>query len=380
MCARYSSNDDVDEKFAGYVDTGEEVFEEDGDEEEEEAEDAVDAETEDKPRKKRSMSTNTMMITIGDAPKHGTKEDLVRMMFKNTKRAADGAKGLTMNDSNAGVSGVQVNELLSTLQDAAGPTPAKLSMNTSRGKRGKMMGATMSSSMPSFGLDSLVAMSDYHPMPNSNLNAGQDAPDIPLPDMEQPSMLDDYGGGDDNKPSRSNEVTPKKLFAAGKVVAPDTVSYKGLQGEALLTLLTPKTAFSSPMLGNATPYSPPAGALTKGALPSSVARQLLPDETSTAAVNTNIMEMYWIDAVEDSFSRESSGTVYLFGKSEVNDARKYVSCSIAVKNIRRLLYVLPKQNEDGSRVSGDDVMKELKEVMTKDLKVKPEDLVMTVRV
>ena len=56
--------------------------------------------------------------------------------------------------------------------------------------------------------------------------------------------------------------------------------------------------------------------------------------------------MYWYDAFEDPYLQP--GTVYLFGKVYVETAKSYVSCCVAVKNIERRIYVLPREKVNSS--------------------------------
>lgn len=61
------------------------------------------------------------------------------------------------------------------------------------------------------------------------------------------------------------------------------------------------------------------------------------------------LKFYWFDAYEDRFKQP--GTVYLFGKVWIEAAKAYVSCSVAVKNIERQIFILPREKKlevDGS--------------------------------
>nr|XP_014348431.1 PREDICTED: DNA polymerase alpha catalytic subunit [Latimeria chalumnae] len=54
-----------------------------------------------------------------------------------------------------------------------------------------------------------------------------------------------------------------------------------------------------------------------------------------------VFRFYWLDAFEDQYSQP--GVVYLFGKVWIESAEMYVSCCVAVKNIERILYLLPRE-------------------------------------
>lgn len=51
--------------------------------------------------------------------------------------------------------------------------------------------------------------------------------------------------------------------------------------------------------------------------------------------------MFWYDAYEDPYLQP--GTVYLFGKVYIEAAKSYVSCCVAVKNIEKIIYLLPRE-------------------------------------
>ncbi|XP_062336085.1 DNA polymerase alpha catalytic subunit isoform X2 [Osmerus eperlanus] len=54
-----------------------------------------------------------------------------------------------------------------------------------------------------------------------------------------------------------------------------------------------------------------------------------------------MFRFYWLDAFEDQYSQP--GVVYLFGKVWIQSAKAYVSCCVAVKNIERTMYFLPRE-------------------------------------
>ena len=63
----------------------------------------------------------------------------------------------------------------------------------------------------------------------------------------------------------------------------------------------------------------------------------------------DVLRMFWLDAYEDKYNQP--GTVYLFGKIWVESSKTHVSCCVAVNNIKRQLFILPrpfKKNKDGT--------------------------------
>ncbi|XP_062841851.1 DNA polymerase alpha catalytic subunit [Trichomycterus rosablanca] len=56
-----------------------------------------------------------------------------------------------------------------------------------------------------------------------------------------------------------------------------------------------------------------------------------------------VFRFYWLDAFEDQYSQP--GVVYLFGKVWIESAKAHVSCCVAVKNIERTMYFLPRERK-----------------------------------
>ncbi|XP_037549936.1 DNA polymerase alpha catalytic subunit-like [Nematolebias whitei] len=54
-----------------------------------------------------------------------------------------------------------------------------------------------------------------------------------------------------------------------------------------------------------------------------------------------VFRFYWLDAFEDPYIQP--GVVYLFGKVWIESAKFHVSCCVAVKNIERTMYLLPRE-------------------------------------
>ncbi|XP_071492723.1 DNA polymerase alpha catalytic subunit-like [Diadema antillarum] len=99
-------------------------------------------------------------------------------------------------------------------------------------------------------------------------------------------------------------------------------------------------------------------------------------DASTLPLTTNedgeqILRMYWLDAYEDPFKQP--GTVFLFGKVWIKEAKSHVSCCVAVKNIERCVYLLPREKRRNLKKGADsdeevtmmDVYKEFDTMATK---------------
>ncbi|RXN26683.1 DNA polymerase alpha catalytic subunit [Labeo rohita] len=56
-----------------------------------------------------------------------------------------------------------------------------------------------------------------------------------------------------------------------------------------------------------------------------------------------VFRFYWLDAFEDQYNQP--GVVYLFGKVWIESAEAHVSCCVAVKNIERTMYLLPREHK-----------------------------------
>ncbi|XP_078265270.1 DNA polymerase alpha catalytic subunit [Rhinoraja longicauda] len=61
----------------------------------------------------------------------------------------------------------------------------------------------------------------------------------------------------------------------------------------------------------------------------------------TDSEGEQVIRFYWVDAYEDQYHQP--GVVYLFGKVWIESAKSYVSCCVAVKNIERTVYLLPRE-------------------------------------
>uniref|UniRef100_A0A667XMH3 DNA polymerase n=1 Tax=Myripristis murdjan TaxID=586833 RepID=A0A667XMH3_9TELE len=77
-----------------------------------------------------------------------------------------------------------------------------------------------------------------------------------------------------------------------------------------------------------------------------------------------VFRFYWLDAFEDPYSQP--GVVYLFGKVWIESAKVHVSCCVAVKNIERTMYFLPREYEvSDTPVGMMDVYQEFNELSEK---------------
>ncbi|XP_066254764.1 DNA polymerase alpha catalytic subunit [Euwallacea similis] len=64
------------------------------------------------------------------------------------------------------------------------------------------------------------------------------------------------------------------------------------------------------------------------------------DDVPILAGDKQIFRFFWWDAFEDQ--EKQPGTVFLFGKTYCNKSKSYVSCCVAVKNIFRQIFLLPR--------------------------------------
>lgn len=88
-----------------------------------------------------------------------------------------------------------------------------------------------------------------------------------------------------------------------------------------------------------------------------------------------VLRLFWFDAYEDPFRQP--GVVYLFGKVWVESAKSHVSCCVAVKNIDRKIYLLPREEQvdmstkqkTGKEVSMMDVYNEFNNDVAKKYKI-----------
>ncbi|XP_071838856.1 DNA polymerase alpha catalytic subunit-like [Apostichopus japonicus] len=78
--------------------------------------------------------------------------------------------------------------------------------------------------------------------------------------------------------------------------------------------------------------------------------------------NEQVLRFYWIDAYEDQYKQP--GVVYLFGKVYIEKAKAYVSCCVTVKNIERVMYLLPKDKNGDKEVTMPDVYEEFDDLAT----------------
>ena len=67
----------------------------------------------------------------------------------------------------------------------------------------------------------------------------------------------------------------------------------------------------------------------------------IPLPTISNSSGDKIFRFFWWDAFEDPYKHP--GVVHLFGKVFVSDLGDYVSCCVAVRNIPRKIYALPRE-------------------------------------
>ncbi|PSN33885.1 DNA polymerase alpha catalytic subunit [Blattella germanica] len=61
----------------------------------------------------------------------------------------------------------------------------------------------------------------------------------------------------------------------------------------------------------------------------------------TTESGEKVLRLFWFDAYEEPYKQP--GIVYLFGKVWIESAKTHVSCCVAVKNIQRRIYLLPRE-------------------------------------
>ncbi|XP_041067898.1 DNA polymerase alpha catalytic subunit isoform X1 [Carcharodon carcharias] len=71
----------------------------------------------------------------------------------------------------------------------------------------------------------------------------------------------------------------------------------------------------------------------------------------TGSEGEQVFRFYWVDAYEDQYHQP--GVVYLFGKVWIESAKTHVSCCVAVRNIERTIYLLPRETRINLK-SGED--------------------------
>ena len=81
-----------------------------------------------------------------------------------------------------------------------------------------------------------------------------------------------------------------------------------------------------------------------------------------------MFKMYYLDLSENSYN--NPGTVYLFGKVEVEKG-KYTSACVAVTNIPRTVFILPRDThmDTGEEIKMLDVYKEFNDIVAPKFKI-----------
>ncbi|XP_022101936.1 DNA polymerase alpha catalytic subunit-like [Acanthaster planci] len=84
-------------------------------------------------------------------------------------------------------------------------------------------------------------------------------------------------------------------------------------------------------------------------------------DNSSLPMTTNesgdqVLRFFWLDAYEDPYKQP--GTVFLFGKVWIDSAKTLVSCCLSVKNIERVIYLLPRETRINKK-TGEDTGEEV---------------------
>ncbi|XP_044179976.1 DNA polymerase alpha catalytic subunit-like isoform X2 [Acropora millepora] len=174
--------------------------------------------------------------------------------------------------------------------------------------------------------------------------------DIPDDDMpEYNPGDDDFGGGDDNDDDDLGGADAIQALSKAEKVLDEKVkrevedakkpSYRNCAFPQKMTELPDNSGWET-VLGSE----------------DSQKQEVLPDVNVDSSslplqdiIGEKVLKFYWFDAYEDRLKQP--GTVYLFGKVWIESAKAFVSCSVAVKNIERQIFILPrdkKREVDGS--------------------------------
>lgn len=88
---------------------------------------------------------------------------------------------------------------------------------------------------------------------------------------------------------------------------------------------------------------------------------MTPSSVPTKNVNgEEVLRFFWLDAYEDAYNQP--GTVYMFGKVWIESSKTYVSCCVAIKNIERQLYFLPRSTRHSKNGKDLEQIVEFKDV------------------
>ncbi|XP_067896670.1 DNA polymerase alpha catalytic subunit [Heterodontus francisci] len=95
----------------------------------------------------------------------------------------------------------------------------------------------------------------------------------------------------------------------------------------------------------------------------------------TGSEGEQVFRFYWVDAYEDQYHQP--GVVYLFGKVWIESAKTHVSCCVAVRNIERTIYLLPRETRINLKTGKDtetpvamlDVYQEFSEAISEKYKI-----------
>ncbi|XP_052126861.1 DNA polymerase alpha catalytic subunit isoform X1 [Frankliniella occidentalis] len=119
----------------------------------------------------------------------------------------------------------------------------------------------------------------------------------------------------------------------------------------------------------------PVWEASNSAGPAEVSVDLSKLPLTTNEKGDQVLRLFWLDAYEDPFRQP--GIVYLFGKVWIETAKSHVSCCVAVKNIDRRIYLLPREEQmdlktkksTGKPVSLTDVYNEFNNEISKKFKL-----------
>ncbi|XP_063922765.1 DNA polymerase alpha catalytic subunit isoform X2 [Zophobas morio] len=83
-----------------------------------------------------------------------------------------------------------------------------------------------------------------------------------------------------------------------------------------------------------------------------------------------VFRFFWWDAFEDSLKQP--GVVFLFGRTYHEKTKSFISCCVAVRNIERRIFFLPRVTEKNSDkpVSSQDVFTEINQSVMKNMQIK----------
>eukprot|EP00514_Thraustochytrium_sp_LLF1b_P012860 CAMPEP_0184544772 /NCGR_PEP_ID=MMETSP0199_2-20130426/3852_1 /TAXON_ID=1112570 /ORGANISM="Thraustochytrium sp., Strain LLF1b" /LENGTH=1596 /DNA_ID=CAMNT_0026938995 /DNA_START=145 /DNA_END=4935 /DNA_ORIENTATION=+ len=176
---------------------------------------------------------------------------------------------------------------------------------------------------------------------------------------------------EDMKAKMLSAARQKPVRSVPKMAAPSTPPRSSAKDTSLTFMATPPTAFGSIDCGedgSGWSTSGPKRPVPEGDMPMTTSADSStgnkPACVETDKNGNDYFDMYYMDMYEDYFNNR--GSVYLFGKVWCEKRKEHVSCSVQVRNISRVLYVLPREQyrDDPSReVEFKDVLDEFKDTV-----------------